>query len=84
MAGSLDAEGGAPMARDTLFRIASITKPVVAAVAMVLVDDGLVGLHDPVERWLPELAAPVVVRTPDAAVDDVVPADAARSPSRTC
>ncbi|WP_327684637.1 serine hydrolase domain-containing protein [Streptomyces sp. NBC_00467] len=73
-AGSVDAEGTAPMARDSIFRIASITKPVVAAAAMMLVDDGLVALDEPVSTWLPELSSPVVVRTPDAPVDDVVPA----------
>lgn len=73
-AGSADADGTAPMARDSIFRIASITKPVVAAAAMMLVDDGLVALDEPVKNWLPELASPAVVRTPDAPVDDVVPA----------
>ncbi|MFJ7302748.1 serine hydrolase domain-containing protein [Streptomyces sp. NPDC099088] len=72
--GSLDVEGGAPMARDSIFRIASIGKPVVAAAVMMLVDDGAIGLDDPVGRWLPELAKPTVVRTPASPVDDVVPA----------
>lgn len=72
--GSLDLEGGAPMARDSIFRIASIGKPVVAAAVMMLVDDGAIGLDDPVDRWLPELAKPTVVRTPASPVDDVVPA----------
>ncbi|MGK5732380.1 serine hydrolase domain-containing protein [Streptomyces sp. URMC 124] len=72
--GSLDADGTAPMSRDSLFRIASLTKPVTAAAAMMLVEDGRMGLEDPVARWLPELASPVVVRTPQAPVDDVVPA----------
>ena len=65
---------GPPMTRDTIFRIASVGKPITAAATMVLVDDGLVGLDDPVARWLPELADPVVVRTPESPVDDVVPA----------
>ncbi|MFD7795595.1 serine hydrolase domain-containing protein [Streptomyces sp. NPDC059759] len=72
--GSLDVEGGAPMARDSIFRIASIGKPVVAAAVMMLVDDGAIGVDDPVDRWLPELAKPTVVRTPASPVDDVVPA----------
>ncbi len=66
--------GGAPMARDSIFRFASITKPITAAAVMLLVDDGAIGLDDPVDRWLPELAAPVVVRMPDGDADDVVPA----------
>ncbi|MFI1468952.1 serine hydrolase domain-containing protein [Streptomyces wuyuanensis] len=73
--GAVDVDGSAPMARDSIFRIASITKPVVAAAVMVLVDEGRLTLDDPAAPWLPELAAPVVVRTPSSAVDDVVPAD---------
>ncbi|QIQ04885.1 serine hydrolase domain-containing protein [Streptomyces liangshanensis] len=72
--GDVDTEGTAPMARDSIFRIASISKPVVAAAVLMLVDDGLIALGDPVRRWLPELAQPMVVRTPGAPVDDVVPA----------
>jgi CubicO group peptidase (beta-lactamase class C family) len=72
--GSADAEGSSPMARDSIFRIASITKPITAAAVMMLVDDGRIALDDPVGRWLPELASPTVVRTPTSPVDDVVPA----------
>jgi CubicO group peptidase (beta-lactamase class C family) len=72
--GAVDVEGTAPMARDSIFRIASITKPIVAAAVMMLVDDGLIALDDPIGRWLPELKSPTVVRTPDGPVDDVVPA----------
>lgn len=72
--GSADAEGSAPMARDSIFRIASLTKPVVAAAVMMLVEDGRIALDDPVGEWLPELASPSVVRTPAGPVEDVVPA----------
>src|SRR5438477_554252 len=72
--GSVDLAGTAPMARDWIFRIASLTRPIVAAAVLMLVDDGRIGLDEPVARWLPELAAPRVVRTPAAPVDDVVPA----------
>lgn len=72
--GSAHLESGAPMTRDSIFRIASVSKPVTAAAVMMLVDDGRIALDDPVAPWLPELAAPVVVRTPGAAIDDVVPA----------
>src|SRR5690349_10349255 len=65
---------GAAMARDSIFRLASVTKPVTAAALLVLVDDGVVALDDPIATWLPELASPVVVRTPASPVDDVVPA----------
>ncbi|MFB8106193.1 serine hydrolase domain-containing protein [Streptomyces sp. NPDC056007] len=63
-----------PMRRDSLFRLASITKPIVAAAAMTLVEDGLIAPADPVAAWLPELSSPLVVRTPQSAVDDVVSA----------
>jgi CubicO group peptidase (beta-lactamase class C family) len=72
--GSVDIAGTAPMERDSIFRIASITKPMVAAATMMLVEDGRIRLDEPVRRWLPELASPVVVRTPAGPVDDVVPA----------
>ena len=61
--------------RDTQFRIASIAKPVVAAAAGMLLDDGVLALDEPVDRLLPELADRRVLRAPDAALDDTVPAD---------
>jgi CubicO group peptidase (beta-lactamase class C family) len=67
--------GREPMARDTAFRIASLTKPIVAAAAMTLVEDGSLSLDAPVDAWLPELADRRVLRAPDAALDDTVPAD---------
>ena len=66
--------GGAAMDRDSIFRFASITKPITAAAVMMLVDDGRIALDDPVGRWLPELAEPTVVRTPASPVGDVVAA----------
>jgi CubicO group peptidase (beta-lactamase class C family) len=71
--GSMRLDHPEPMRRDTIFRIASITKPIGAAAAMILVEDGRISLDEPVARWLPEVAEARVVRTPDAAVDDVVP-----------
>jgi len=71
--GSVALDGDA-MARDSIFRLASVTKPLTAAAVMMLVEDRQIALDDPVGRWLPELAAPNVVRTPASAVDDVVPA----------
>ncbi|MFJ7523620.1 serine hydrolase domain-containing protein [Streptomyces griseus] len=73
-AGTAGLAGSAPMRRDSVFRIASVTKPIVAAAAMTLVEDGLIAPADPVAAWLPELSAPLVVRTPRSPVDDVVPA----------
>ncbi|GAA2302667.1 beta-lactamase family protein [Streptomyces kunmingensis] len=72
--GYADAEGTTPLARDSIFRLASLTKPVVAAAVMVLVDEGRLALDSPIGHWLPELAAPDVVRDPAGPVEDVVPA----------
>lgn len=69
--------GGPPVQRDSLFRIASTSKPVTGAVIMGLIDDGLVGIEDPVERWLPELADRRVLSRMDGALDDTVPAERA-------
>ena len=66
--------GAGEVEPDSIVRIASITKPITAAAVMLLVDDGLVALDDPIARWLPELASPQVVRTPESPIDDVVPA----------
>ncbi|MEV4516769.1 serine hydrolase domain-containing protein [Dactylosporangium sp. NPDC049525] len=66
--------GAEPMRRDTPFRLTSVTKPMVAAAAMMLVEDGLLTLDEPVDRLLPELAGPRVLRRLDADVDDTVPA----------
>lgn len=73
VAGLADVESGSPMARDSIFRIASVTKPIIAAAAMMLVDDGLMALGDPVTRWLPELGSASVLRTPASPIEDVVP-----------
>lgn len=75
VAGEAELGSSRPMARDTIFRLASITKPIVAAAVMMLVEDGRIALEDPVGHWLPELASPMVVRTPGSPVDDVVPAN---------
>ena len=71
--GQHDVEGTAPMARDTVFRIASITKPIIAAATMMLVEDGWLALDSEIRRWLPELAEPTVLRHWAGPLDDVVP-----------
>ncbi|MFF0746888.1 serine hydrolase domain-containing protein [Streptomyces sp. NPDC004111] len=72
--GTMRHDGGAPMARDTIFRMASTSKPVTTAAAMVLLDECRLRLDDPVEEWLPELADRQVLRRPDGPLDDTVPA----------
>ncbi|KVN38982.1 serine hydrolase [Burkholderia pyrrocinia] len=52
--GLADREAGTPMREDTLFRLASVTKPIVTAAAMRLVAAGRIGLDEPVARWLPD------------------------------
>ncbi|HTC70504.1 MAG TPA: serine hydrolase domain-containing protein, partial [Acidothermaceae bacterium] len=66
--------GGPPVRRDSLFRIASTTKPITAAATMVLVSEGLLSLDEPVDRLLPELANRQVLRRLDGPLDDTVPA----------
>jgi CubicO group peptidase (beta-lactamase class C family) len=68
-------DDGEPIGRDTIFRIASITKPIAGVAAMVLVDDGVMALEDPVGQWLPELAEPRVLRRLESPLDDTVPAE---------
>ena len=74
-AGSAETEGATPMASDSIFRVASITKQITAASVMLLIDEGRLALDEAIGEWLPELASPSVVRRPDSAVDDVVPAE---------
>jgi len=66
--------GGAPVSRDSLFRIASTTKPITGAATLALIGEGLVGLDEPVDRLLPELAGRRVLRRMDGPLDDTVPA----------
>ncbi|MDF3018557.1 MAG: serine hydrolase, partial [Thermomicrobiales bacterium] len=67
--------GSEPMRRDTVFRIASVTKPIVAAAAMILVEECVLRLDEPVDRWLPELADRRVLRAIDSPLDDTLPAN---------
>jgi len=66
--------GGAPAARDSLFRIASTTKPITAAATLALAHEGLLDLDAPVGAVLPELASPRVLARMDGPLDDTVPA----------
>jgi CubicO group peptidase (beta-lactamase class C family) len=66
--------GGAPVMRDSLFRIASTTKPITAAAALALISEGLIDLDAPVDRLLPELANARVLREMNGPLDDTVAA----------
>src|SRR3954453_2492354 len=68
------AVGGRPVEPGSLFRIASTTKPITAAAALALVGEGLLQLDEPVDRLLPELANPRVLRRMDGPLDDTLPA----------
>lgn len=66
--------GGAAMTRNTIFRIASMTKPMAAVAAMMLVEDCRLRLDDPLEDLLPELAERQVLKALDGPLEDTVPA----------
>jgi len=65
---------GPAMRRDTIFPIASITKPVTGAVTMSLIEEGLLSLDEPVDRLIPELGNRRVLKRLDGPLDDTVPA----------
>ncbi|MGJ5037999.1 serine hydrolase domain-containing protein [Bradyrhizobium sp. HKCCYLRH3059] len=69
-----DVETRSPMRPDTLFRIASMTKPITSVAAMMLVEEGRIALADPISRWIPELADLRVVRDAAGPLDETVPA----------
>lgn len=66
--------GSDPIRRDTIFRIASLTKPITAAAAMILVEECKLRLDEPVDRWLPELADRRVLKRLEGPLDETVPA----------
>jgi CubicO group peptidase (beta-lactamase class C family) len=72
--GTLAFDRTEPMRRDTIFRLASVTKPITAVAAMILVEECKLRLDDPVDEFLPELANRKVLRTIDSELDDTVPA----------
>ncbi|GHE15043.1 serine hydrolase domain-containing protein [Streptomyces alanosinicus] len=72
--GTMRHDGGTPMHRDTIFRMASTTKPVAMAAAMILLDECRLRLDEPIDHWLPELADRQVLKRPDGPLDDTVPA----------
>lgn len=72
--GLRDRERGAPLTRDTIYRIYSMTKPITSVAVMMLVERGQLLLADPVSKHIPELAGMRVLRTPDSPLTDVVAA----------
>jgi CubicO group peptidase (beta-lactamase class C family) len=74
VAGTLEDGGGPPVGEDTIFRISSMTKPVTAIAALILVDECTLRLDEPVDRWLPELADRQVLARPGGPLEETVPA----------
>src|SRR5690606_19539088 len=72
--GNLALGGDALMTPGSIFRIASVTKPITAAAAMILIEEGKLGLDAPVDDLLPELANRRVLRSIESELDDTVPA----------
>lgn len=71
--GHRDVHAGLPMQRDTIFRIASMSKPVTVAAAMSMIEEGSFTLSDPVAQWLPELADLRVLSEPSGPLEATVP-----------
>jgi CubicO group peptidase (beta-lactamase class C family) len=69
-----DIEGKLPVERDTIFRIASMTKPITSVAALMLVDEGRVALTDPIARFAPEFSHMRVLRSPDGPLEATDPA----------
>jgi len=69
-----DVEAKLPVERDTIFRIASMTKPITCAAALMLWDEGRFALDDPISRWAPEFSEMRVLRSTRGSFDDSVPA----------
>src|SRR3954469_3999428 len=67
--------GPAPIGRDTIFRISSMTKPITAVAALILVEECKLRLGDPVDQLLPELANRQVLKRLDGPLDETVPAN---------
>jgi len=67
-------EGRVPMQRDTLFRIASMTKPITSVAALMLIEQGKIALDDPISRWVPELGSRRVLKDAAGPLDNTVAA----------
>jgi CubicO group peptidase (beta-lactamase class C family) len=73
-AGQRDVRRDLPVARDTIFRIASLTKPVTTVAALTLLEDGRFDLDDPITRVAPEFRSLRVLQHPDGPLDNTTPA----------
>jgi CubicO group peptidase (beta-lactamase class C family) len=71
--GQRDIEAGLPMTRDTIFRIASMTKPVTSVAALMLMEEGKLKLSDPITKWLPEFKDMQVLKSATGPVEETYP-----------
>lgn len=69
-AGWRDIESGLPIERDTIFRIASMTKPITSVAALTLVDEGRIALNEPISDYAPEFSHLRVLKSPDSRLED--------------
>lgn len=70
-----DVEARLPMERDTIFRIASMTKPITSTAAIMLMEEGKFALDDPITRWAPEFSKMRVLRSPTGPLDETEPVE---------
>ena len=70
-----DIEADLPVERDTIFRIASMTKPITSVAALMLVEEGRIALSDPIARFAPEFSHMRVLRSPNGPLDETDPAE---------
>ena len=70
-----DIEAQLPVERDTLFRIASMTKPITSVAALMLVEEGRIGLSEPIARYAPEFSDMRVLRSPNGPLSETDPAE---------
>src|SRR5262245_37723220 len=73
--GTRDLQSGQPVERDTIFRIASMTKPVTTVAALTMLDEGRFALDEPISNCAPELARMRVLRDPEGPLDETVDAE---------
>jgi CubicO group peptidase (beta-lactamase class C family) len=72
--GTSAVDGGTPVHPESIFRISSMTKPITAVATLILLEECVLRLDEPVERLLPELADRRVLRRIDGPIEDTVPA----------
>jgi CubicO group peptidase (beta-lactamase class C family) len=72
--GQRNVEAGTPMTRDTIFRIASMTKPITSVAALMLLEEGKLKLDDPITKWAPEFADARVLKDAQGPLDQTYPA----------